>query len=168
MLKDEKIKFTYYGDDPAIGFYDGKDDYTYIVFLEKDLISEIDEKDYYIAEVDAKGELYYEGLHTTYYTGILLMYNIDEKLYEDVTMKYGYSNKIEIDLINHIEEYLIKNYIYKSKITINIYKKGYLRISLENMHLNDRIIDISNQIKNMIDEYYKTKKEEKRLTKKQQ
>ncbi len=161
VIRDGNGNERPFGEKDCYGFckVEGFDGADYATIKDGDIIKKIEGEESYLAEV--KTEAVYSDYHTfseTYpFNGVLMAFNlnmIDTKKYfgEDYSDKlFNYD-----ELLGKVRDLLNEYHLLKDdrEEEISIHRNGYLRITINNQKLDDKVIECSKKIEELIQDFY--------------
>lgn len=163
MLKERKLKHEYvlggycYGNCKITG-YDG---YISGVILDKNIVKEIDDEEYYFAEIktSACDSDYHAFCYDYYFDGVFLNFNLNEI---DTLKYFGEDLSDELfpksELINYIESLLKENNMISTDDSHDVdIVNGCLKITLQNKKLDTSTLNLCSKILEGIRNYYSNK-----------
>lgn len=166
MLKERKLKQPefYRPDRIVYGYcrFNGVYDDLYGPVAQENIIKEIDNEEYYFAEVKTSDldTDYQSYSFTAYYSGVFLAFNLNPIN----TIKYFNEDLNDIlfpknELLKIVKNILNKHEMFKDKYNDNlsIEDNQYLKITIKNKKLTDDVLACCNEILTAIRDYYSDK-----------
>lgn len=160
MLKDRKLRQDYIFNKDYYGYVmmEGFDGPIYGKIQEDDIIREIDDEEYYFAEVrtSASDSDYHTFCFEYDFNGVLLAFNLNTL----DTLKYfgeDFSEKLfpKTELCDIIEVSLKRNGLVEDNDYHDVYiENGVLRITIPNKRLDREILDFGEETLGLIRRYY--------------